>query len=93
MQRTPNSGGNATLNKLLELAGSGGSHISTISEIARAIEEDALYPLSKDLQRLANCGAHGSRASNTERDFQRMVRGNKNFKLEPYTIKLTLEET
>ena len=81
----------ATFDKLLHLVGTGASNVITASEIARAMEQDSL-PLSDDLKRLANCGTHGANASNTERDFRRMVRGAYGFNLEPYTIKLTLDE-
>ena len=63
----------------------------TVAEVARAVEEDS-HQLSTGLQKLAHFGAHGKCAGNTERDFQRWVRGAYGFELEPYTIKLTLEE-
>ena len=81
----------ATFDKLLELVGTGSSNVITASEIARAMEQDS-FPISHDLKRLANCGTHGANTSNTERDFRRMVRGAYGFNLEPYTIKLTLDE-
>lgn len=84
-------GMSATFDKLLELVGTGSSNVITASEIARAMEQDSL-PISHDLKRLANCGTHGANTSNTERDFRRMVRGAYGFNLEPYTIKLTLDE-
>ena len=84
-------GTSATFDKLLHLVGTGASNVTTASEIARAMELDA-FPLSHDLKRLANCGTHGANTSNTERDFRRIVRGAYGFNLEPYTIKLTLDE-
>lgn len=92
LQLEPSSGGGATLNKLLELVGTGASHVSTASEIARAMEKDTIGPLPTGLQQLARCGNSGECGGNTERDFSRLVKGAHGIYIEPYTIQLRLEE-
>lgn len=75
----------------MELVGLGASHVSTASEIARALEKD-MGTIPTGLKKLAKCGAHGNCSGNTERDFQRMVKDDFTLPLEPYTIRLSLEE-
>lgn len=89
--RLSSSGGSATLKKLIELVGNGSSHVSTASEIARAVEQD-VGTIPSGLKKLAGCGAHGACAANTERDFQRMIKADYSFPLEPYIVRLSLED-
>ena len=84
-------GQSATLDKLLELVGKGDAHVQTVADIARAVTFDSSNSVHSGLQKLAGCGANGKQDGNTERDFQRLVRGSNGFFLEPYNIKLTLQ--
>lgn len=84
-------GQSATLDKLLELVGKGDAHVQTVADIARAVTLDSSNSVHSGLQKLAGCGANGKQDGNTERDFQRLVRGSNGFFLEPYNIKLTLQ--
>lgn len=92
-RKLSSTGTSATYDKLLHLVGTGATHVTTVAEIARAMEVDSAHPLPRKLQDLANCGAHGSCDGNVERDFQRMVRGAYGFELQPYLVKLTLEDS
>ena len=83
-------GGTKTLNKLIELVGTGSTNVSTATELARVVESDFAIS-SSGLQKLANCGAHGSCPQNDECDFHRLVKGALNIKIEPYNITLNLE--
>ena len=84
-------GQSATLDKLLELVGKGDAHVQTMADVARAVSLDFPNSIHSGLQKLAGCGANGNQDGNTERDFQRLVRGSNGFFLEPYNIKLTLQ--
>lgn len=83
--------GNRLAVKLLEMVGRGETHISTVAEIARVAVEDTGPKAAKTLEGIASCGSNGKHASNTERDFRRMVRETYNMRLEPYSIQLKLE--
>ena len=85
------SGESQVLDKLLELVGNGGAHVQTAAEIARAVQNDSSNRIHPKLQQLAACGSSGRYDANTERDFQRMMRGANGFCIEPYTITLTLQ--
>lgn len=85
------AGQSAVLDKLLELVGKGDTFVQTAAEIARAVDLDSHDPVHPSLQRLAACGSYGKHDGNTERDFQRLVRGSNGFNLEPYSIKLMLQ--
>lgn len=84
-------GESSVLDKLLELVGRGDAHVQTAAEIARAVDRDSNNSAHPKLQQLAACGAYGKCDGNTERDFQRLLRGSNGFNLEPYTITLTLQ--
>lgn len=90
-QEPVTSGESLVLDKLLELVGRGDSHVQTVAEIARAVRSDYSQSVHPKIQELAACGASGKFDANTERDFQRLLRGSNGFHLEPYTINLTLQ--
>ena len=81
----------AILDKLLELVGKGDTHLQTAADFARAVVEDCPNAAHPGIHHIAACGANGKFDGNTERDFQRLVRGFNGLSLEPYTIKLRLQ--
>ena len=89
------SGKSSLLDTLLDLVGRGGAHIETAAEIARAVEADSssntIHQIHQGVRQLAACGSHGKHNQNTERDFQRMLRGANGLQLQPYNIKLRLQ--
>lgn len=87
------AGQSALLDTLLDLVGKGTAHIETVAQIARAVKSDSQQPIHEGLQKIAACGTHGKHDANTERDFQRLLRGSNDFFVEPYSIKLTLQVT
>lgn len=92
-QQAVAAGQSAVLDTLLDLVGKGSAHIETVAQIARAVKSDSQQPVHEGLQRIAACGAHGKHDANTERDFQRLLRGSNDFFVEPYSIRLTLQVT
>ena len=84
------SGKSLLLDTLLDLVGRGGTHVETAAEIARAVEADS-NRVHQGVRQLAACYSHGKHNQNTERDFQRLLRGANGLQLEPYTIKMKLQ--
>ena len=82
-------GKSPTLDKLLELVGCGDTHVNTIAE--RGIKAESQSPFDAGLEKLASCGNSGKNASNTEGDFQRLVKGAFGFELRPYIIHVVRE--
>ena len=85
------SGESLILDKLLDLVGRGDAHVQTVAEIARAVRDESLHSVHQKLEQLAACGTHGKCESNTERDFQRLLRGSNGLHLDPYNITLSLQ--
>lgn len=79
-----------TVKTLLDLMSRGNTHISTAAEVARAMQHDGLT--NEPLKAFTSCGASGASPQNTERDFHKWMRGAWGVELEPYYIKLNLEE-
>jgi len=79
-----------TVKTLLDLMSRGNTHINTAAEVARAMQHDGL--INEPLKAFTSCGASGACPQNTERDFHKWMRGAWGVELEPYYIKLNLEE-
>ena len=75
----------------MELVGKGDAHVQIAADLARAVVEDCPNAAHPGIHHIAACGANGKFDGNTERDFQRLVRGFNGLSLEPYTIKLRLQ--
>ena len=71
--------------------GKGDAHVQIAADFARAVVEDCPNAAHPGIHHIAACGANGKFDGNTERDFQRLVRGFNGLSLEPYTIKLRLQ--
>lgn len=86
------SGQSLLFDTLVDMVGRGSAHVETAAEIARAVEVDsASHPIHDGVRQLAACGSHGKHSQNTERDFQRLLRGANGLQLQPYNIKLKLQ--
>lgn len=80
-----------TVDKLLELVGRGQAHVSTATEVARAVVSDAPHKPTSGIHCLAKCGNFGKRDNNAERDMLTWTRGCYGLELEPYTVELVLQ--
>ena len=55
--------------------GKGDAHVQIAADFARAVVEDCPNAAHPGIHHIAACGANGKFDGNTERDFQRLVRG------------------